>query len=72
VESFHSAPNLTGQTPTLWNALKDSFRSMKYDLSVVWSNRDSELGKALRWLYNLVGTLTASAMSSTVTDASRT
>jgi hypothetical protein len=70
VESFHSAPNLTGQTPTLWNALKDSFRSMKYDLSVVWSKRDSELGKALRWLYNLVGTLTASAMSSTVTDAS--
>lgn len=70
VESFHSAPNSTGQTPTLWNALKDSFRSMKYDLMVVWSNRDSELGKALRWLYNLVGTLTASAMSSTVTDAS--
>jgi hypothetical protein len=70
VESFHTAPNSTGQTPTLWNALKDSFRSMKYDLMVVWSNRDSELGKALRWLYNLVGTLTASAMSSTVTDAS--
>ena len=70
VESFHTAPNLTGQTPKLWNALKDRFRSMKYDLSVVWSNRDSELGKALRWLYNLVGTLTASIMSSTVTDAS--
>ena len=70
VESFHTAPELMRTTPTLWNALKDSFRSLKYDLSVVWSDRDSELGKALRWLYHLVGTLTASAMSSTVTDAS--